>query len=472
MNHSSNKKDCLAQSSSYRPGFHITPPYGLLNDPNGFIFFQGEYHLFYQWNPNDTTHADKHWAHLVSKDLCAWKELEPALIPNEWYDRDGCYSGTAVVEDNKMVIFYTGNVKEEGERFTYQCRAVSEDGRNFYKEGPVVKLPDGYTPHFRDPKVLKRNNEWHMLVGARDLNNDGKVVLFTSSDLQNWRWRGDIAGAYLNGLGTFGYMWECPDLFSLEGQDVMLVSPQGVEAEGKKYNNLFQSGYFLGTFDPEKASFSHGDFCELDRGFDFYAPQTTEAPDGRRILAAWMGMPDETESYHPTKKNGWMHAMTIPRELMLKNNKVVQLPVKEMQNLRTETAFHQEVITEEPFMIDLDKNHRSYELFIELEKNTEDISLKILNEVEISFKKQLQQISVKRTNLVTNERKERACFLNELRTINIFIDVSTVEIFINEGEEVFSLRFFPSANERGIAFTSERKEIAKITAWKMRRTMY
>ena len=145
--------------------FHISPDKGLLNDPNGLIFYKNEYHVFYQYNPDGCEHKNKHWAHLKSKNLVDWKELSIVLSPTDWFDKDGCYSGSAIEKDGKLYLMYTGNVKNKDIRESYQCLAVSEDGINFKKLGPVIHnddIPEGYTRHFRDPKLFKKNGKFYV----------------------------------------------------------------------------------------------------------------------------------------------------------------------------------------------------------------------------------------------------------------------------------------------------------------------
>lgn len=165
-------------------------------------------------------------------------------------------------------------------------------------------------------------------------------MLFTSENLTDWTFLGAIAGADSGGLGSFGYMWECPDLFSLDGTDVLLVCPQGLEAEGIEYHNSHQAGYFLGRLHTEPPEFKHGEFTELDRGFDFYAAQTLEDDKGRRILFAWMGVPDQHEDKHPTHAYHWIHCLTMPRQLSLSNGRIIQRPLSEMKSRRTDEQKH------------------------------------------------------------------------------------------------------------------------------------
>ncbi len=173
-----------------------------------------------------------------------------------------------------------------------------------------------------------------MVLGAQTEKLEGRAVLFQSDNLKDWQFLGDITGSNTDQLGEFGYMWECPDMFELNGKDVLIVCPQGLEAKEMRYQNVYQSGYFVGELNEQKPGFTHGDFEELDRGFDFYAPQTTKDESGRRILVAWMGVPDQDEQSQPTIQHQWVHCMTLPRELHLQNDKIVQKPVAELRTLR------------------------------------------------------------------------------------------------------------------------------------------
>lgn len=446
-------------SDSYRLNYHLMPPVGLLNDPNGLIHYKGVYHVFFQWNPFETTHGAKFWGHYTSSDMVHWKEEPVALAPSEWYEKDGCYSGSAVESNGQLYLFYTGNVKHEnGTRETYQCLAVSSDGIHFEKQGPVLRLPSGYTTHFRDPKVWKKGDHWYMIVGAQTIDVKGAAVLFISKDLVNWEEIGIIAGSGLNGLTDFGYMWECPDLIHLSGKDILFVSPQGLERTGFLYNNLFQSGYMVGSFDYENFTFRHGPFTELDRGFDFYAPQTFTDDRGRTILYGWMGITDEMEAYQPTISNHWVHALTIPRVLELSNGKIYQSPVEEFKKLRkdqvaVETAggqFHLDALSTEL-------------LLTPLKKGSFQISFR--NEAHLCFDIDKKEISLHRKNFKTGALETRTCTLSSVSMLHIFMDHSSLEIFINEGEEVFTARYFPNPNDDSIIFSG--KVDFKLTKWNL-----
>ncbi|MFG1331006.1 glycoside hydrolase family 32 protein [Xanthobacter autotrophicus] len=309
-------------SDPWRPAFHIAPRTGLLNDPNGLVYWDGAYHIFYQWNPHDCTHANKNWAHAVSHDLVRWEELPIALAPEDTFDSHGCYSGSAVADGQELVLIYNGNVRDaDGTRQTYQCLARSTDGVHFQKLGPVLSGPlPGYTAHFRDPKVWRDNGEWLMVLGAQTAALEGTVLLLRSPDLMSWTLVRELLAP-----GEFGYMCECPDYFCIGENDILIFCEQRSE-EGIDSN---LAGYVPGAL---SVTTRHTAFRRLDHGRDFYAPQTFEAPDGRRLMLAWMGLPQQGEA--PSTAFGWMHCLTLPRELSVVGGRLCQSPVRELVALR------------------------------------------------------------------------------------------------------------------------------------------
>ncbi|QCJ41359.1 sucrose-6-phosphate hydrolase [Bacillus sp. S3] len=438
----------IVQQDPYRLTYHLMPPVGLLNDPNGLIQINGVYHVFYQWNPFQTAHGAKFWGHYTSRDMVNWQEEPIALAPSEWYEKNGCYSGSAIESDGHLYLFYTGNVKlDDGTRETYQCLAVSADGIHFDKKGPVLRLPEGYTAHFRDPKVWKRNGRWYMIIGAQTLSERGLVVLFVSDDLYHWQELGAVGGSGMNGLGDFGYMWECPDLIQLNGKEILIVSPQGLEPSGYFYHNIFQSGYFTGKLDYKAVQFQHGPFTELDRGFDFYAPQTFTDESGRTLLYGWMGITDESEPHHPTIGSKWVHALTIPRELDLRGDHIFQKPVEELKKLRNE-----EMSLESRNHASLD-GVGSAEVVIDFQcsvKGTFEADFR--HEAVLFYDSLKKEISLKRRNVKTGLWEKRICCIDSLEKLHIFIDHSSLEIFINDGQEVFTARYFPNLDDKEISF--------------------
>lgn len=276
-----------------------------------------------------------YWGHMKSKDLVFWEHLPIALAPSEEYDKDGCFSGSAVDNNGVLTLVYTGNVwlnEQQTELKQVQCMATSTNGITFnkYQGNPIIESPPEVgSSHFRDPKVWKKDDTWYMVLGTRKADI-GKVLLYESKDLINWKYINVLAESD----GSLGYMWECPDVFQLDGADILLFSPQGIEAIGDRYNNLYQTGYFVGNLDYEKGTYVHTQFEEFDKGFDFYAAQTFLDDKGRRILIGWMDM---WEAQMPTKANNWAGAMTIPREISLGANKqLLMKPIEELKQLRSE----------------------------------------------------------------------------------------------------------------------------------------
>lgn len=444
----------------YDLGYHIRPPKGLLNDPNGLVYYKGVYHVFYQWNQADTTHQSKSWGHITTKDFIHWKTYKPALEPGDWYDKDGCYSGSAIVFEGKIYLFYTGNVRgEKGERKSYQCLAVSEDGIHFEKKGPILEHPiKGYTAHVRDPKVWQgKEDNWWMILGAQKENLTGDALIYQSANLVDWT----LVGSMLEESISLGFMWECPDLLKFADRDIFVFSPQGLEAEGEKYNNIYQSGYFTGEF-LENGTFVKDDqpFEELDRGFEFYAPQTFVDDAGRTILYGWVGvMEPEVEAAVPTRRQGWIHALTIPREMRYENGKLIQYPIAELANLRKENpTVIKSVGNEAVKMTSLQQD-----ILIEWSKAATDFVLTVRNEVEINYQANSKKLTVIRTNWKTLVKEERSVFLKrDLMELRIMVESSLIELFLNRGEEVFTLRYFVDEDDFLLRFnylkeTAEKK---------------
>ncbi|MDM2788427.1 MULTISPECIES: sucrose-6-phosphate hydrolase [unclassified Citrobacter] len=422
-----------ALADSHYPQWHPAPVAGLMNDPNGFIWFAGRYHLFYQWNPLGCDHRYKCWGHWSSVDLVHWQHEPMALMPDEEYDRSGCYSGSAVDNNGVLTLCYTGNVKfDDGSRTAWQCLAVQKVDGSVEKRGPVMALPEGYTGHVRDPKVWQHNGEWFMVLGAQDLQKRGKVLLFKSPDLNTWHACGEIAGHGVNGLSDAGYMWECPDLFALDGTHILICCPQGLTREAHRYLNTYPATWMSGAFDYDRATFDHGALHELDAGFEFYAPQTTLAADGRRILIGWMGVPDGEEMLQPTRTQGWIHQMTCPRELRYRDGKLWQTPIRELEQLRQEEQRWQGNACDAP---GLDATSLEFEL-----TPSSSVSVDFAHTLRLTVDS--DGLRLERASLQNGETLTRY-WRGDVQHLQILCDRSSVEIFINHGEGVMSSRYFP-----------------------------
>ena len=275
-----------------RPAFHLTPLTGWMNDPNGFCYYHGQYHLFYQYNPYDTEWDAMHWGHAVSHDLLHWTYLPAALAPDASYDSYGCFSGSAAeLPDGRHLLMYTGVRQEGGDKakeYQTQCIAVG-DGTDYkkYEKNPVLgsgALPEGLSPYdFRDPKIWRtEDGGYRCVVGARRQDKRGVLLQYESRDGFEWRYIGVLA----ENDGRFGLMWECPDFFPLDGKQVLFVSPQDMLPEGFEYHNGNGTVCLTGRMDGDRFVEEHNQ--AIDYGIDFYAPQTILTPDGRRVMIGWM----------------------------------------------------------------------------------------------------------------------------------------------------------------------------------------
>ena len=468
------EKKEIVEKDFWRQKYHIQGIVGLINDPNGFSQFKGKYHMFYQWNPLGTNHKNKTWAHSVSDDLLHWKRLKTALRPDTWYSKDGAYSGSAIVDDDKLYLFYTGNVKDcDGNRESYQCLAVSSDGENFERWEPsIVNQPDGYTRHIRDPKIWKKDGKFYAVIGIQSEDLEGKAVLYSSENIKDWKFEGEIAGANHGKIKDFGFMWECPDYFQLKDEktgeikDLLVFSPQGLESEGDLYNNKYQTGYLFGKLDYEKPEFEIlSDFVEIDRGNDFYAPQSMEDDKGRRLIVGWMGIPEEED--FPTVKNEWLHCLTLPRELKVIDGKLYQVPIKEMESIRGEKIEFSGKVAGEVKI----GTGTTYELKAKFSDFNSDFGLKLRtgknSETILKFDYNDKKFVLDRTKGEQPDKRLRKVYLGDISELEltVFVDNSSVEVFINGGAEVFSSRIFPEKDADGISVFTDKDVNVEIEKW-------
>ena len=433
----------LVNRDKWRNKYHIMAPIGWINDPNGLCEFNGEYHCYYQYSPLSPMGGEKFWGHAISKDLVNWEDKGVALYPDIKEDKDGVYSGSAFVKDDIINFFYTGNVKHPGNhdyiltgREQNVILVTSKDGINFSEKKVLLRnedFPENMSLHVRDPKVWEENGIYYMVIGARTKDDKGCILLYKSNDLYNWEFVSIPAGQ----LDNMGYMWECPDTFKLGDKDILLFSPQGMKAEGYKYNKVYQCGYVIGEFINDKKELKHGKFVEIDRGFDFYAPQTFKDSKGRRIVIGWMGVPDAVEHKNPTIDNFWQHQLTIPRELVLKNDKIYQIPVVELETLRKGDSIKNKILLNENPVLKIFESN-TFELKIDFEKSTE-FEVEFRENCKLSFNNKIFKLEIGKAGY---GRDMRGVEIDTLKSLRIFSDNSSLEIFLNDGEEVFSTRIY------------------------------
>ncbi len=337
-----------------QPLYHVTGGVGWINDPNGFSVYQGQYHLFFQYHPYSNLWGPMHWGHVRTRDFVRWERLPVALAPDRDYDRDGCFSGSAVeLPDGRQMLMYTGVRKdEEGREWQTQCLAVG-DGVDYekYDGNPVLDdrdvPPGGSTVDFRDPRIWREGDRFLAVAGDRTEDGSGSILLYESEDAFHWRYAGivDRSG------NAYGKMWECPDLFRLDGKWVLLTSPQEMRADpGGEFHDGYGTLCIIGALDGARGLLREH-IQAIDCGLDFYAPQTLETPEGRRIMIAWMQDWD-TATYLPEDLALPYHCMmTFPRELRLENGRLYQTPVRELEAFRGEAVLCRAVTASEPLAL-------------------------------------------------------------------------------------------------------------------------
>lgn len=458
----------------FRPQFHFSPKEKWMNDPNGMVYYKGEYHLFYQYYPDSTVWGPMHWGHAISKDLIHWKHLPIALYPDSL---GYIFSGSAVIdwknitgfgsEDNPpMVAIYTyHNIK--GERsgridFQYQAIAYSLDkGRSWtkYEGNPVISNPG--IRDFRDPKVFwyEDSNKWMMILAVKD-----RVRIYSSTNLKEWFYESDFGAE----LGAHGGVWECPDLFSIqvEGSNitkwVMLVSIGSGAPNGGSATQ-----YFVGEFDGKVFIPDAKKTRWLDYGKDNYAGVTWSGvpkEDGRRLFIGWMSNWKYAQVV-PTEK--WRSAMTLSRELMLVNdgdqNKLVSFPVKEFEDLKAlNFQIKDKLIAGELSVKTQNINLSSCEIDLvfkplegSLNGNTTAFGLLLKNsfgeELKLGYNMLSKQVFIDRRKV--DQQFSDSTYLcedfapyeiGEKVKMKIIFDASSVEMFVDDGEIVMTDVLFPA----------------------------
>lgn len=427
----------INRQEKWRQQLHLEPPQGWLNDPNGLCFFGGFYHVYFQYAPDNADGSTlKCWGHYQSPDLLNWEFTGTVIFPDCPDDKDGVYSGSAIVCDDTLHLFYTGNVKEDGLHDYVQSgrganviHVSTKDGITISPKQTVLRnsdYPACCSCHVRDPKVWYENGKWQMVLGARTRKDEGCVLFYSSDDLSHWTYE------QMDQIPDFGYMWECPDVFSIDGHRYLSVSPQGLPHQELCFQNVYQSGYFL--YDQNLTS-----FMEWDMGFDFYAPQTFEAPDGRRILIGWMGIGD-IPYFNPTTELGFQHCLTLPREITRDTDGLLrQNPIRELQTLRKE---HSRLKDGSCTQLTL-----PFELTAEIHQ---EFSLTLNDACELSWQNGLFHLTFLE-KAIGGGRTVRASALPDCTSLRLIADKSSIELYLNDGRQVFSSRIYPDSNTMNVS---------------------
>lgn len=509
-----------------RPAYHFSPRTGWLNDPNGLSFYGGKYHMFYQYHPYNTYWGPMHWGHAVSDDLITWEYLPAALAPDTGYDYSGCFSGSAVtMDDGSHMLMYTscgdnsGDPTGKGRWIQMQSIAIRKPGESEYAKyegNPVISaddLPEGGDPYeFRDPYMWRcADGSYRAIVanGRTSTEEGTRLLLFRSEDGLHW---GD-GKVLFEDERRIGVMWECPNFFQLGDRHILMASPMDMQAEeGDAVGSIrFPQGnnvcYITGDYDEQLEAFTpdaddadagYYMYEPVDSGLDFYAPQTFETADGRRVMIGWMQDPSMA-NLHSEDEFRIFGQMTVPRELTLKNGQLIQCPVSELEKYRQDPVIYRNIsigskgdgISGSSLkgmhgcalngihgrMLDLELDIRpddasgeggelSYREFavkfaVGDGRYTEfryDSERSVVT-VDRSHSGQSGRISGKRTIRV-RDRKGRL-------SIRMLIDRWSAEIFINNGEQVMSLTYYTDLSADGIEFITDGTVIMDASAYRL-----
>ncbi|MBQ9264192.1 MAG: glycoside hydrolase family 32 protein [Clostridia bacterium] len=455
-------------SAHERPLFHLTPPVGWMNDPNGFCWYKGQYHLFYQYHPYSTSWGPMHWGHAVSKDLLRWIYEPCALAPDTEADAGGCFSGSAVpLPDGRLMLVYTGvQIAGTFRRETQaQCVAIG-DGVDFEKSrlNPVLHqahLPEGYSAFdFRDPKAwLGEDGTYYLVVGNRHAQRMGTVLLFSSADGLNWQFEGEIDSS----REEYGHMWECPDFFPLDGKQVLIVSPQQMHAREE-----FHAGYgtvaLLGAWDEAHCQFERETVQPVDHGLNFYAPQTVLSPDGRRIMIGWM---DNWETCKGApRRHAWYAQMSVPRELRIEKGRLMQRPVREIESLWQDTVSYSLITVQEETELPGVRG-RLMDMTVILHAEAcvcRRFTLRVAKDaqhfVQIRCDLARGELVFDRSHGgsrrdIVHTRHVKAQERDGQLSLRLLMDKESIELFINEGERVVTSLIPTPLDADGITFAAD-----------------
>ena len=473
MNHShhpaSRSRHHMA-ADPHRPQFHFTPPANWLNDPNGLIQWRGQYHLFYQYNPNGPFHGTIHWGHAVSDDLIHWRDLPVALAPTPGgSDAGGCWSGCAVDDGGTPTLLYTGINPQTVHVATSADNLLTWDK---YAGNPVIpELPPEIAAtaggDFRDPFVWRAAGApaggWHMVIGTRIAGVGGLVLRYRSDDLLHWEYLGPVLQGDIHQTEPFstGAMWECPNLLDFGAKQALLISTQ--DAAGR----LMYPFYVTGVLQPSGFQSERQNILVHvgSTGGDFYAPQRLQRADGSYLLWGWL---NEGRNEQARKRAGWAGAMSLPLAVSLAADGCLALaPVPELQALRGR-HWHFEEMTlnaaatagNDAALTDAGGDCRGdcIEIIAQVEPGAgAEVGLKVRcapgdeEYTTITIQQAARQIVIDRSHASLDAELDRGPAVAPIKsavgepvTLHIFLDRSVIEVFADGGRTVLATRIYPT----------------------------
>lgn len=409
----------------------------------------------------------------IRENRVAKEEMPVALAPDRNYDAAGCFSGSGIETNEGHLLVYTGVMQKEdnGIKREYQNQCIATGNGVSYKkaeQNPVVTgdmMPDNFSrEHFRDPKIWKETDGYYMVVGNKTKDGIPQVVLFHSDNLKEWHYVSVLAKDRDGKLGT---MWECPDFFCLDGEYVLIASPQDLCAN-EEFHNGNNAVYFLGEYDRNKHEFNYQQVYSLDDGLDFYAPQTMQAPDGRRIMIAWMQSWDS--NIRPVGQK-WSCMMTLPRELRIENGKILQSPVREIEKYYINPVFYDNKEISGKCQLQ-EVSGRVLDLTVEIsEGDYKEFTIRFAqNEhfnTSLTHFKEKNVLELDRTysGMVRDTialRRVKVKNPKETLKLRLILDKYSAEVFVNDGEQVLSTTFYTPLEAEEISFECDGTAVTTI----------
>ncbi len=460
----------------HRPSYHFLPPNNWMNDPNGLIYWTGQYHMFYQHNPNNPFWGDIHWGHAVSDDLVHWKDLSPALTPDmPPVDSSGCWSGSAVDNNGIPTFLYTG--VKDGEQTT--CIATGDDDLLVWQKdqaNPILKapqLPGFHYKDYRDPFVWREGDTWYQVI-SMTINNQGQVLIYRSRDLREWEYLHPlIPQAEREKIQDVADIWECPNFFQLGNKWVLLVSMW-------KNHTLLYPAVLIGEF--RDLQFYPESYQRLDWGEQcMYAPLTFKDNQERRLMFGWL---QEQRSKEAQIEAGWSGVMSLPRVLSLKNNRVNITFAPELQTLRQESLKLDTLTLDKAYLLDGLKSETlelqatfTRDTFTQNTAQRSGITLshgeeKILvyidwlsNELVVDTGTNIYRDKIETNSVETNQIETNRIETNPV-DLHLFADHSVLEVIAN-GEVSISCRVYPKQVGGSVELFSDGKSQVRLEGWNL-----
>ena len=478
----SSSKENTSFQEKYRPQFHFSPEEKWMNDPNGLVYHQGIYHLFYQYYPDDIVWGPMHWGHAVSKDMIYWEHKEIALYPDE---HGLIFSGSAVLDkDNSsgfgsketppLVAIYTYHLLEgeEAGRDDFQTQGIAyslDNGNSWtkYAENPVIKNVG--IKDFRDPKVFwhEETQKWIMVLVAGD-----HARIYNSDNLKDWNYLSDFGQSQ----GAHGGVWECPDLFKLKVGDtqeerwVLLISINPGAPNGGSGTQ-----YFIGDFDGEKFTSDQKDTKWIDFGTDNYAGVTyNNTPNDERIFIGWMSNWNYARN---TPTEVWRSAMTLPRKLSLAKIEddyfLLNPPIKQVDKLIEKDILIEALsISNDSLFSDINFNASEIRFITSSRQFNMSFSNQLNDELILSMNADKGIFKIDRSHSGNVDFEDS--FKNdssmpvtnlpegEAFEVRILMDWSSIEVFIGNGQYVMTQQIFPKSPYENFKIENTNSEINQI----------